>query len=83
MRTAEEYFNEFIGEGIRVYNESDEKDAKYYIEKAINEAIKEAIEECAERAKIKFPYLEKSEVFLPYGDEVDKQSILSLIDELK
>ena len=80
MRTAEEYFNEFIGEGIRVYNESDEKDAKHYIEKAINAAIKEAIEECAERAKVEFVCYGMHED----GDYIlDKQSILSLINELK
>ena len=82
MRTAEEYFNEFIGEGIRVYNESDEKNAKYYIEKAINEARKEAIEECAERAKVEAEYLPLSEVYV-CAHSVDKQSILSLINELK
>jgi len=73
MRTAEEYFNEFIGEGIRVYNESDEKDAKYYIEKAINAAIKEAIEVSASDA---FDSIAKGFD----SPEAVKQSILSLIN---
>ena len=63
----------------------DSENSAYWVtaqdfKKAINAARKEAIEECAKRAKWKSvpPRMTNMD-----GVEVDKQSILSLIDELK
>ena len=86
MRTAEEFLmNEFdpqiedcrtFQEDLRIVlilNPSLEK-----IVTAINEARKEAIEECAERAATKLEKFGKDVITV-----IDKQSILSLIDEIK
>jgi hypothetical protein len=78
MRTAEEILeSQFKNKYFKVYfleikNHMEQYDA---IISAINEAKKQAIEECAERAKVSF----EKETFA----QIDKQSILSLINELK
>lgn len=73
MRTAEEILMKY-GTLQRLCQRS-----KWNIQDAINEARKEAIEECAKRAKTKLDFGHKS-IESAY---VDKQSILSLINELK
>lgn len=75
MRTAAE-----IRKKYEFYKEDNYKWVIRKVEKMINEARKEAIEECAERAKTKTSFGYKEII----GQEiVDKQSILSLINELK
>lgn len=78
MRTAEDYL-ENVGvhtnqNGLKTY-------LKGNVIELINKARKETIEECAERARIK---IQKStgQYQIPHPI-VDKQSILSLINELK
>lgn len=73
MRTAEKIFQEDFGH-YASYQDIDKED----VIKVINEARKEVIEECAKRAKSEW---------IRYGSRmghaVDRQSILSLINELK
>lgn len=90
MRTAEEILEQY-----RLYDEpiSDieiERGGHCFVTediiKAINEARKEAIEECAEKATVKYDTDPAQYGTIAIGGgiiRVNKQSILSLIDELK
>lgn len=93
MRTAEEWLNLLVDSSdgdLLVTTEGNDlfEGHASTIFKAINAARKEAIEECAERAEAEMDY----ETFpdgTPIGGEensypiVNKESILSLINELK
>lgn len=78
MRTAEEHYEIATGKNLSNFNCT----RMDIIIEAINEARKEAIEECAKRVEFNLvqegcPSCENT-IF-----KVDKQSILSLINELK
>ena len=97
MRTAEEILKDSLSE-LNDFNINKnvvdrweqfkrEKSTKAII-KSINEARKECIEECAEKAQIKRyqpdPFLTGSTALsATQRDQINKQSILSLIKELK
>lgn len=68
MRAAETIMLEYVGLN----------NMNALVIRAINEARKEAIEECAERAKSEWIRYGTN-----MGHAVEKQSILSLINELK
>lgn len=83
MKTAEEYFTQFQINNLRMTHKDSFVDA-------INEARIEAIKECSEVAEVKQP--EKRTEQMVYSNvairdyiyfDVDKQSILKLIDQVK
>jgi hypothetical protein len=81
MKTAKEYIEEYG------YCDGDQFGVKE-VSEIINSARKEIIEECAKRAKAVLipsnPFQDRySAISNQQGFSVDKQSILSLINELK
>jgi 3-dehydroquinate dehydratase len=78
MKTAKEYIEEYG------YCDGDQFGVKE-VSEIINKARKEAIEEACESAKIKWIDIEYDEEKkgMICEPEIDKQSILSLINELK
>jgi hypothetical protein len=77
MRTAEEIMKDVLPEGYFKWMIKNRPIRTIFITRMLNEARKEAIEECAERAEVDIGVDDDPTC------EVDKQSILSLIDELK
>lgn len=72
LRTAEEIINEH--DWFKVWTFDD-------MIRIINQTRKETIEECAERVKMEIIQVGENEYHT--GTDVDKQSILNLIQELK
>ena len=80
LRTAEEILETHWNK--QNYMQAYFVDQKIALINVINEARKEAIEECAEKAKVKGHWYNGEFIFNP-PPTINKQSILSLINELK
>lgn len=88
MRTAQEYFDLELARVVFGTGKLDDIKlnsdlSRKIIKNAINAARKEAIEECAERAQTEYYFSEFDDKVVLETIKVDRQSILSLVTELK